>query len=207
MEIVSGESTVDSQERLTCSGMMMQECDRIQQLCKEGPMILLRKKLENTKEMLDDAMNELEEVIDEPTSITVTSDDDEDEDGWPTNHYSLKQKEFAIRTQKILKLLALLYKAMGKRRVMIKIGYEKSMLMKLDGIYTNLEGLNVAVDELVAEIGLGNEEAMTLELELIHLVDEAQRLSMAVREPLNGGSDAQVEWFDMWDKKMKESGG
>ena len=56
------------------------------------------------------------------------------------------------------------------------------------------------------QAGRPNEEAMTLELELIHVVDEAQRLSMAVREPLNGESDAQVEWFDMWSKKMKESG-
>ena len=202
MEIVGGESSVDSQERLTCSGMILQECDRIQRICKEGPIILLIRKLDDTKEMLDDAMNELEEVVDDSTVITLSSDEDE----WPRNSLSPRQKEFAIRTQKVLKLLSLLYKAIGKRRITIKTAYEKSMLMKLDGIYTRLEGLNVAVDELVAEIGLGNEEAMTLELELIHVVDEAQRLSMAVREPLNGESDAQVKWFDMWSNKMKESG-
>lgn len=204
MEIVGGESTVDSQERLTYSGMMMQECDRIQRICKEGPMILLTRRLDDTKEMLEDAMNELEEVVDDSTAIPFTSD--EDEDTLPQNSLSSKQKEFAIRTQKVLKLLSLLYKAIGKRRITIKTGYENSMLVKLDGIWTRLEGLNVAVDELVAEIGLGNEDAMTLELGLIHVVDEAQRLSMAVREPLNGGSDAQVEWFDMWSKKMKGSG-
>src|SRR2546423_1829007 len=52
VEIVGGESSVDSQERLTCSGMMLQECDRIQRICKEGPIILLLRKLDDTKEML-----------------------------------------------------------------------------------------------------------------------------------------------------------
>jgi Grap2 and cyclin-D-interacting len=196
VEIVTGESTVDSQERLTCSGMMMQECDRIQRLCKEGPMVLLRNKLELTEEMLKDAMDELEVIVD-TTSM-------EEDDEWPRDD-SPEQKEFAIRTQKVLKLLSLLYKAILKRRVTIQTGYNKSMLTKLDGIYVALEELNVAVDELVSGFYPGDKEPMTLELELIHLVDEAQSLSKAVREPLDGGRDTQVEWFDMWDQKMKES--
>lgn len=202
VEIVTGESAVDSQERLTCSGMMMQECDRIQQLCKESPMVLLRKKLELTEEMLKDAMDELEEIV-APTSITFTPDE-EDDDEWPRDD-SPEQKEFAIRTQKVLKLLSLLYKAILKRRVTINMGYTKSMLTNMDGIYVALDELNVAVDELVSEINLGDKEPMTLELQLIHVVDEAQRLSKAVREPLDGGRDTQVEWFDIWGKKMKES--
>lgn len=198
VEIVCGRSSVESQERLHCSALMMQECDRIQQLCKDGPVLLLRTKLVETEEMLKDAMDELNEII-EPDS------EKDEEDGWAeeASEYTPDQKQFATRTQKKLRLLSLLYKATLKRRITSKTTYTKSMVANLDTTHNSLGKLAVSVDDLVSGISMA-EEPMTLELSLVQLVDEAKTLSGAVRIPLEGGDD-QVEWFDMWSKKMADS--
>ena len=73
----------------------------------------------------------------------------------------------------------------------------------LDTIHECLGKLAALVDDLVSGISMA-EEPMTLELSLVQLTDQSKNLSGAVRIPLEGGED-QVEWFDMWSKKMSES--
>ena len=45
VEIACGDTDVDSRERLQYSGMMMEICDRIQQLCKDGPITNITKQV------------------------------------------------------------------------------------------------------------------------------------------------------------------
>src|SRR5205814_1059196 len=63
VEIACGDSEVESRERLQYSGMMMEVCDRIQQLCKDGPIVIIRNKLRDTDEMLNDALEEVVQFV------------------------------------------------------------------------------------------------------------------------------------------------
>jgi Grap2 and cyclin-D-interacting len=200
VEIVCGDSNAESQERLHCSALMIQECDRIQKLCKEGPVMLLRSKLEETEEMLKDALDELGEVIEPATSENY------DDDGWNggPGDYTPEQTQFATRTQRKLRLLSMLYKAISKRRITAKTAYVNLMAQGLDSIDGCLKKLEALVDDLVSGVSMA-EEPMTLELSLVQLVDEAKMLSGAVRLPLDGVGDGQVDWFVMWSKKIAES--
>jgi hypothetical protein len=153
--------------------------------------------------MLKDAMEELGEILEsdsEKNSGNGWNENDDDD----SSEYTPEQKQFATRTQRKLRLLSLLYKAILKRRITAKTVYIRSMVADLDVIHDCLKKLAASVDDLVSGISIA-EEPMTLELALVQLIDEAQRLSGAVRSPLEGGENGQVEWFDMWSKKMHDS--
>jgi hypothetical protein len=195
VEIACGDTDVESRERLQYSGMMMESCDRLQRICKDGPIAILRGKLRETEEMLNDALEEVAQVID-PT------ENDED-DGWndePTE-YTTEEKTFAKRAQTKLKLLSFLYKAISKRRLSTTTSYDSSHRPSLDLVYSTLGTLEVPVDDLVAGI-TAQEDPMTLELSIVQTVGEARKLAETLRSPLTGIADGRETWFDTWLEKM-----
>ena len=195
VEIACGDATVESPERLQYSGMMLESCDRLQQICKDGPIAILRGKLRETEGMLTDALEELAQVID-PT-------DNDEQNGWndePTE-YTVEQTTFAKRAQTKLKLLSFLYKALSKRRISTTASYDPSHRPSLDLVYAALGTLEVAVDDLVAGI-TAQEDPMTLELSIVQTVGGARKLADTLRSPLTGIADGREPWFDTWLEKM-----
>lgn len=195
VEIACGDTDVESCERLQYSGMMMESCDRLQQICKDGPIAILRGKLRETEDMLRDALEEVAQVI-EPI-------ENDEEDGWndePTE-YTVDQTTFAKRAQTKLKLLSFLYKAISKRRISARTSYNLSNRTSLDLVYAALGTLEVAVDDLVAGI-TAQEDPMTLELSIVQTVGEARKLAETLRSPLTGIADGRETWFDTWLEKM-----
>ena len=193
VEIACGDSDVESRERLQYSGMMMEVCDRIQQQCKDGPIVILRNKLCDTDEMLNDALEEVLQIV----------DSNEVDDGWSDEpiEYTSEQKLLAERAKTKMRLLSFLYKAISKRRIPKGLTYERQHLTTLDMVYICFETLSVVVDELVAGIS-AQEDPMNLELSMIQIVGEARRLAAAIRIPLNGVVDGKETWFDAWVEKM-----
>ena len=195
VEIACGDTDVESRERLQYSGMMMESCDRLQQICKDGPIAILRGKLRETEDMLRDALEEVAQVI-EPI-------ENDEEDGWndePTE-YTVDQTMFAKRAQTKLKLLSFLYKAISKRRISATTSYDLSNRTSLDLVYAALGTLEVAVDDLVAGIA-AQEDPMTLELSIVQTVGKARKLAETLRSPLTGIADGRETWFDTWLEKM-----
>ena len=195
VEIACGDANVESRERLQYSGMMMECCDRLQRICNDGPIVILRGKLRETEDMLNDALEEVAQVID-PT-------ENGENDGWndePADH-TPEQKTFAKRAQTKLKLISFLYKAISKRRIAATTSYDPSHRKSLDSAHTTLGTLEVAVDDLVAGIS-AQEDPMTLELSIVQTVGEARKLAETLRSPLAGLADGRETWFDTWLEKM-----
>ena len=195
VEIACGDADVESRERLQYSGMMMESCDRLQRICKDGPIAILLGKLRETEDMLNDALEEVAQVID--------PNENDEEDGWNDEpvEYTTEQKTFAKRVQTRLKLLSFLYKAISKRRLSATVSYDPSHRTSLDLAYTTLGTLEVAADDLVAGI-TAQEDPMTLELSMVQTVGEARKLAETLRSPLTGIADGRETWFDTWLEKM-----
>jgi Grap2 and cyclin-D-interacting len=197
VEIACGDADVESRDRLQYSGMMLAICDRIQQICKDGPIKLLRDKLRETEEMLSDAINEVAEINDDETML-----DDVGDDGWggPVA-YTPEEMKFAERVQSKLRLLSFLYKAIAKRRIPASLTYEKTFRTTVETIHTSLSQLRVTADELVSGIS-AQEEPMSLELSVVQISEASRKLANAVRVTLTGSTDGKEEWFDTWQEKM-----
>jgi hypothetical protein len=194
VEIACGNATVDSRERLQYSGMMLEVCDRIQQVCKSGPISLLRDKLRETEEMLNDALEELDQIIEPKEEV---------EDGWDNDpiQYSSEQKTFALRTKTKLRLLSLLYKAILKRRISNDVLYDASLRNKVETVQGCLGALAGVVDDLVAGIS-AQEEPINLELSMVQTIDEARKLAITMKLPLDNTPDGRETWFDTWLAKI-----
>jgi Grap2 and cyclin-D-interacting len=197
VEIASGHGSVDSRERLQYSGVMMECTKRIQNLCTSNPIFLLRTKLKETQGMLDDAVEELQAILD-PSSAPL-------DDGWSDEtttppEYTPDQKSLAARVEKKLRLLQFLYKATSKRR-MTNVTYSPSMHGEIDVVNDLLTALAVDVDNLVSGISAA-EEAMGLELLLVQVEDAGLGLARAIRVPFTGISDDREGWFDTWIEKF-----
>lgn len=195
VEIACGDADVESRERLQYSGMVMEICDRLQQVCKDGPITQLRKKLRETEEMLNDA---LEEVVD-----IVNADGEIDDEWGETVEYTPEQKALASRAQSKVRFLSFLYKAVSKRRLVTTLQYDKSYRERLEIVFGCLGGLSIAVDDLVSGIS-AQEEPMTLELSMVQITNEAQKLAGALRSSLDGIADGKETWFDSWLEKAGE---
>ena len=192
VDIACGDADVESLERLQYSGMMLEVCDRIQQLCKDGPIPVLRRKLRETEGMLNDALEELVQI-----------GDDILDDGWNDEpvEFTPEQEEFAKRIHTKLRLLSFLYKAILKRRLPVSITYDQSFRTTLNTVHECLSKLSIVVDDLVSGIS-AQEDPMDLELSIIQTIDEARRLAKAVKLPFNGVTDDRESWFDTWLEKM-----
>jgi hypothetical protein len=191
VEISRGERSVGSAERLQYSGMVMEFCDRIQRDCKDGPMKLFQKKLLETEDMLKDALEELDNIIN--SSETV------DEWGDPIE-YTSDQKHLAERGLTKLRLLSLLYKALSKRRFSM-LTYSNSLRSTLDVVHDHLVTLSGLVDDFASGVA-GQEDPMTLELSLMQIVENGREVASAARKPLTGMEDGRETWFDTWRETM-----
>ena len=185
MEIACGNAKVDSVGRLQYSGMMLERCDSISRVCVEGPVMMLCGKLRDTEDMLNDALEELTEVI--------ANEEDE---------YTSEDIEFAKRGRTKLTLLRFLYRAIQKRRIQSRLEYDESLCSTLDIVYGSLEKLATTTDELVSGLSV-SEDLMRLELCIVEILAEGEKLGTAIREPLNRVSDEREAWFDSWLKKLR----
>ena len=193
VEIACGDADVESRERLQFSGMMLAVCDRIQQICKDGPVHLLREKLRETEEMLTDALEELVEVVEATGEV---------DDGWDEPvEYTPEQKKFAERALSKLRLLSFLYKAIAKRRIPSSMAYNTSFRVTAETIHGCFSGLCVVVDDLVSGIS-AQEEPMSLELSMVQILETGVKLAHATRVPLDGSTDGKEAWFDTWIEKV-----
>jgi hypothetical protein len=193
VEIARGEGSVESRERLQYSGMVMELCDRLGRICKEGPIGMIYGKLKDTQEMLADALEEVEGIVEGEVV----------DDGWTEEpvEYTLEQKNYAERVQTKLRLLSLLYKAISKRRITPTMTYVKASRPRLDCVHECLMTLSVAADDLVSGV-TGQEDLMTLELSFLQIMEESRRLATALRLPLDTEPDGRESWFDTWAEKM-----
>ena len=193
VEIARGDGDVGSRERLQYSGMVMEVCDRLQRICGDGPIGMVCRRLKDTHDMLDDALEEVVGII----------EDEIVDDGWSEDpaEYTAEEKKYAERVHAKLRLLSLLYKAISRRRLTPTTPYTKSSRSTLDIVHAGLTTLSVAVDELVSGI-TGQEDPMTLELSFIQIMNESRKLATALRLPLNGEPDGRESWFDTWLAKL-----
>jgi len=198
VEIACGEAGVESRKRLQHSGIMMESARRIQHLCKTDPVHLLREKLNETQEMLNDAIVELQTILNPDGTLAQ-------DDGWPdtditTRAYTPAQKSLATRVEQNLRLLHLLYKATSRRRL-TNVTYFPTMRGGIDVVNHLLTTLSVDVDNLVSGIS-DQEDPMGLELTLVQLQDAGRKLATAVRIPFDHISDDREGWFDAWLEKF-----
>jgi hypothetical protein len=196
-EIACGDASVESRERLQYSGMMMDSTKRIQQFCKDGPLTILHIKLKETQEMSNDALEELQTILNPETNA---ADDGWSDDPTAPAEYTASQKSLAKRVERKLHLIHLLYKATSKRR-MTNVTYSPDMRSGIDVVYDLLTTLSVDVDNLVSGIS-DQEDPMGLELTVVQVHDAARKLAAAVRTPFNGISDSREVWFDSWLTKF-----
>ena len=198
VEIACGEASVESRKRLQYSGVMMESTKRIQHLCKTDPVHLLREKLNETQEMLDDAIRELQPILNPDEALP--QDDGWSDTGPTTREYTAAQKSLATRAEQHLRLLHLLYKATSRRRL-TNVTFSPTMRGGIDVVNDLLTTLSVDVDNLVSGIS-DQEDSMGLELTLVQLQDAGRKLAATIRIPLNHISDDREGWFDTWLEKF-----
>ncbi|KZM26960.1 uncharacterized protein EKO05_0004759 [Ascochyta rabiei] len=224
-----GPSEQEKQAVLSSTGVVWEVCDELLKLCNGGVMELVLKKAQQLRAVLLDAVEELKEWGEDVASSDDEDDkaegsgDEEDEFGDEDDFFAAKNKlgkddkELKVlleRSVKKLKMVGIMYQALGKRRLKsfpatapgvnpattaeIKTvdAANETPAQKLDQLMQILKSIPDTVDDLASTFyELDQEEAET---ELKKLCDEAKSAVNLVEKSWTGADDEFTAWSAKW---------
>lgn len=224
-----GPSEAEKKDVLERTGVVWDVCDELLRLCNGGVVELVLKKAQQLRAVLLDAVEELkewgEDVADEEEDEAEGSADedgfgDEDDFFGAQNKIGKDDKELKVlldRSVKKLKMVGIMYQAVGKRRLKTFPAVApnsnpatastaaspangdnavESPAQKLDRLMHILKTIPDTVDDLASTFyDLEQEEA---EAELKKVCDEAKSAVELVRKSWVGTDDEFTVWSDKW---------
>lgn len=222
-----GPSEQEKQDVLSSTGVVWDVCDELLKLCNGGVVDLVLKKAQQLRAVLLDAVEELQEwgedVADSDDEDKAEgSGDDEDEFGDEDDFFGAKNKigkddkELKVlleRSVKKLKMVGIMYQALGKRRLKTFPAPAPSSspataegtngstasetpAQKLDRLMHILKLIPDTVDDLASTFyELDHEEAET---ELNKVCDEAKSAVALVKKSWTDTDDEFTAWSAKW---------
>ncbi|KAJ4343652.1 hypothetical protein N0V95_006591 [Ascochyta clinopodiicola] len=223
-----GPSEQEKQDVLNSTGVVWDVCDELLKLCNGGVVELVLKKAQQLRAVLLDAVEELKEWGEDVASSDDEDDkaegsgDEEDEFGDEDDFFGAKNKlskddkELKVlleRSVKKLKMVGIMYQALGKRRLKTfpvtapgvnpaaaettdVDAANKTPAQTLDLLMHTLKSIPDAVDDLASTFyELEHEEAET---ELKKLCDQAKSAVELVKKGWTGADDEFTAWSVKW---------
>ncbi|KAF9697065.1 hypothetical protein EKO04_004963 [Ascochyta lentis] len=222
-----GPSEQEKQEVLNSTGVVWEVCDELLKLCNGGVVELVLKKAQQLRAVLLDAVEELKEwgedvVSSDGEDEKAEGSGDEDEFGDEDDFFGAKNKlgkddkELKMlleRSVKKLKMVAIMYQAVGKRRLKTfpvaapgsnpasaeatnGDATDETPAQKLDQLMQILKSIPDTVDDLASTFyELEHEEAET---ELKNLCDEAKSAVDLVKKSWTDTDDEFTAWSAKW---------
>lgn len=218
-----------NKQRLVAIGKLWNACDEFQKVLKEGEVVLLNNEIKQSNKMVNDAVTDLEEWIENPEEIDddpfgindfsdVEDDNLEDNNDDDTQSLDSEKKEDEdaeledkiklakvwLNKIKLIKLLFTLLSSTLKKHVADPASVGNKMLNE---IYQQQFETVAAIDELVSSLTMGG-SLKELQTVFEGLVKTAQQLKGSL-ESLNkvhkSGNEKAVELLESWNKKFAET--
>lgn len=228
----AGPSEAERRDVLAATGVVWDVCDKLLRLCDGGVVELVVKKAQQLRAVLLDAVEELKEWGEDVASDSEDEDkaegsDDEDDGFGDEDDFfaaenkigkdDVELKALLDRSVKKLKMVAIMYQAVGKRRLSIfpavrgsnpaaakgevngKSG-EETPAQRLDKLMQILKTVPESVDDLASTFyELEQEEA---EVELKKVCDEAKSAVDLVKKNWTGADDEFTAWSAKWTEAL-----
>ncbi|QPG76352.1 hypothetical protein FOA43_003740 [Brettanomyces nanus] len=194
-------------QRLVSVGKVWEACSDLQRQVQQGSSGLLKAKLKQTNQLINDASKEYNDWIANPTAEDQDFNDFANFDDLH-NSKSLHNEtevdttliEFAKRWNGKIKMIKLLIMTLNKSIPDAK--YNIKFSKTIDLLNSKSFKLSEKVDDLVASVIYDQdvEEAKSAGKELI---EEATQAALLVRT-MNEGNSTRTRWLDTWSKKFVE---
>jgi hypothetical protein len=179
--------------RLISVAKIWESCKAVEDLMSVGNIGLLKEQIKLSIGIVDDALSELNEWMEEPyvetQVIDLGEDEDKDEEVLP---FTI---EFASKWTEKIKLLKLLLSSLSKS-LPSKVYNGESV----DIFNKEQKTLAGQIDDLVCDIFL-NLEKDDLESNAKTVQKQSKRLIQLVRE-LNKEDEKKTKWLDLWNEKF-----
>lgn len=216
------EAKVLGKDNLADTGVVWNACDELISLKQSGIAGLAVKKAEAYRETITDALEELKDWAEDVSDVADDADEDEDQDdalsaegdadGDSIEHMfsagnKMPRDDHEMKTLvdlalKRLKMIGMLYQAVGKRRLKtFEVGSlteaeRSTRLQVLDELLGLLKEAQELVDELaMAFYDLSHQEAKRL---LQECQDTASKAATLVKQNWEGKEDEFTAWSNKW---------
>jgi hypothetical protein len=205
------------------TGVLWGVCDGLIALGEEGVRGVAGKRVEESRGLVVDAVGELEgwledgadDLAERVEGLELEGDEDEDEDEDMFGEAKPASKAIRLLGKKsveVLKLLALLYPALVKRRVKrfpeihakVEVdGFPSTRLIEeLDGLVESTHKLSEDADELAGALYAGDEGVVEERLKTLRA--ETRRVAERYRKTWEGGEDEFSAWVGKWMVRLDE---
>ena len=210
----------NNRDTLASTGVVWEACDSVIELENVGIGGLAMRKAELYRDMIKDAIEELQEwgeddaEVDEDDFAGSDGEDDEDSDKdsiedifsaankLPKDRKDLK--ELLESSTGNLKKIGMLYAALTKRRLKTftsSVAGQKKNVQVLDDLMDNLKMISETVDDLASAFyELDSKEASTV---IRACIDEAHKAITLVRLGWDGKEDEFTSWSGKWIEVVK----
>lgn len=233
-----GPSEAERKEVLEKTGVLWDVCDEVVKVCDGGVVALVLKKAQQLRAVLLDAVEELkewgEDVADDEEDEAEGSGDESDGFGDEDDFFAAENKigkddkelkELLDRSVKKLKMVGIMYQAVGKRRLNTfpaaagktvaaataatngetesegaSKATQETPAQRLDRLMDILKTIPNTVDDLASTFyELDQEEA---EAELKKVCDEAKSAVQLVKKSWTGADDEFTTWSAKWTEAL-----
>lgn len=227
-----GPSEQEKQAVLGSTGVVWEVCDELLKLCNGGVVDLVLKKAQQLRAVLLDAVEELKEwgedvtdSDDEQDKAEASGDEenefaDDDDFFGAKNKLGKDDKELKVlleRSVKKLKMVGIMYQAIGKRRLktfpVVPLNSAPATTeetnadtasdtpaQKLDQLMQILKGIPDTVDDLASTFYELDEDEAQTELETVS--DEAKSAVALVKKSWTGTDDEFTAWSEKWTEAL-----
>lgn len=210
-ELVSFEEateTVLTDQRLVGVGFIWEACEKLTKTCKNGSSGVLRSKLKQTNRLVVDALNELNEWLENPIVGGGFDFDEEDIFGLSNDIGSDGEEEkaedkviafgklWSTRIQLVKLLVSLLDKSVPASK------YNPKFSKGLDALNAKCLKVSEHVDDVVActvydaNVESGELASKSLAKEINQIVDLTRKI--------NNNDEKKCKWLDSWKTKFEE---
>ncbi len=192
--------------RLVSVAKIWRCCDKIESIEKLGISGIAKKSVLNYNELIDDALSELSEWVEDPTcsddpfelAFTDDLEDEADEDKKIANEDNVKiLLPHATNWTKKLKLLKILFSSINKRRIQQCSGTQ------INFILSQMDSLSASVDDFVATILTHSiAELEDAEKSVFKIADNLVvyvTVDMTTKQ-----EDGYTKWYNTWKEKFPE---
>lgn len=228
----AGPSEAERRDVLAATGMVWDVCDRVLRLCDGGVVELVLKKAQQLRAVLLDAVEEMKEWGEDVASDSEDEEDKAEGSGGEDDRFGdeddffgannkigkgdVELKALLDRSVKKLKMVAIMYQAVGKRRLntfpavrgsnpasaVATNGEDKgdTPAQKLDKLMHILKTIPESVDDLASTFyELEQEEA---EVALKKVCDEAKSAVEMMEKSWTGTDDEFTAWAAKWTQAL-----
>lgn len=213
----NNEGNKKSDPRLIGVGMVWESCEKLLKTSKSGSSGVLRNKLKSTNKIIIDALDELNEWLENPIvgggfdydddDIFGLNDDGDDNDSGNEDNDDGDDiagdeiisagKEYSKKIQLVKLLISLLDKSIPSSEYTVK--FSKS----LDILHEKILKLNEYVDDIIACI-IYDSDLNGVEKAAKLLTKEINQIVELVRK-INNNNEKRVQWLNSWKIKYEES--